>query len=111
MLTSHLIVHFKPEYREIFMKEMVEHARKTLEEEPGCYRYDVIENPDDPNSCFVYGVYRDEAAWKFHGDSEHNKRWREMILPWESPDGVADGHRRGVTIYPPDPAWTKQSLG
>ena len=110
MISVHLILHFKPEYREIFMKEMVEHARKSLEEEPGCYRYDVIEHPDDPNCCFVYEIYHDKAAMQAHSDSEHNKRWRETVLPWHSPDWLTERHVGGVTIYPPDPAWTKQSL-
>ena len=110
MITAHVIVHFKPEYRDIFMKEMVVHARKSLEEEPGCYRYDVIEHPEDPNSCYVYGVYRDEAAWKAHGEAEHNKRWRELVLPWQSEEGLTEGLRKGVTLYPPDEALTKQPI-
>lgn len=51
-----------------------DHARRTLIEEPGCLRFEVLKPVDEggapiPNRMMVCELYADEAAAKAHGDN------------------------------------------
>jgi len=39
--------------------------------EPGCHRYDLHRDPDDPRVLFLYEQYDDETAFDAHCASEH----------------------------------------
>ena len=62
-----------------FTALMRDHARKTLQEEPGCLRFEVIKpvEPDGtpiPNRVMVNELYADQAALAAH---ERNPRMAE----------------------------------
>ena len=52
----------KPEHREAYIKGMSANARGSVDNEPGCYRYDVIQDQDDPNRFYLYEVFEDRDA-------------------------------------------------
>ena len=56
----------KPEHREAYIKGMSANAKGSAEDEPGCYRFDVIQDDDDPNRFYLYEVFADQKA---HDDS------------------------------------------
>jgi len=66
-----LMVEFgvKPERRQDFLDLMRSHARMTLESEPGCERFDVLDPVDGGGSVFLYELYRDKAAVDDHMNS------------------------------------------
>jgi len=45
-----------------FLEAVVEDARSSVNHEPGCLRFDVIQDANDPNRIWLYEVYKDEAA-------------------------------------------------
>ena len=47
--------------------------------EPGNLRFDVMRQNDNPLRFALYEVYRDEAAFKAHQQTEHYARWRREI--------------------------------
>jgi len=49
----------------------------SLEREPGCLRFDVCVDADDPNRFLLYEVYEDEAALEAHRTTPHFAVWRE----------------------------------
>ena len=49
----------KPEHKERFIKELVNVARISVEEEPGCLRLDVVQDGNNPNRIWVYEVFKD----------------------------------------------------
>ena len=55
-------VRMKPEYRDQILKGALEDGRGSREDEPGCLRFDVIQDDSDPNTIYFYEVYRDDAA-------------------------------------------------
>ena len=59
-------IQIKAEYKEQFIKEIVDDARGSVNDEPGCMRFDVIQDANDPNRIWLYEVYRDEAAAQAH---------------------------------------------
>ena len=45
--------------------------------EPGCYRFDIIQDRRDPNRIAFTEVYDDDAAIEFHGQQPHMTTWRD----------------------------------
>ncbi len=61
----------KPDKRESFLQLILENARQSVSQEPGCQRFDVCENPDKPEEIFLYEVYDDHEAFKAHKTMQH----------------------------------------
>jgi autoinducer 2-degrading protein len=68
----------KPEMRERFLAAALDDSTCSVRDEPGCVRFDVLQDSSDPNRFFFYEVYRDEAAVEAHRASEHYARWRAV---------------------------------
>jgi len=61
-----------PEGREEFLDAIAENARLSVQDEAGCYRFDVIELGEGSNLFAFYEVYRDREAFaKDHLDAPH----------------------------------------
>ena len=63
---------------------MLGDAQGSVQNEPGCLRFDVIQDSADPNRIWLYEVYVDQAAFKAHLQTPHFIKWRER--PWQSAD-------------------------
>jgi len=95
-------IQIQPERREAFMEEMLADARGSVGSEPGCLRFDVIQDREDANRIYLYEVYRDEAAFEAHGRAPHFIKWRDTVKDWyAAPITVG----RGINIFPTDDAW------
>ena len=46
-------IQIKPEHREEFMESMLDDARGSVENEPGCLRFDVVQSQEDPNRLLL----------------------------------------------------------
>ena len=92
-----------PERHDEFIKEMLLNAKGANENEPGCLRFDVVQDIQDPNTLHLYEVYKDEAAFKDHQNSAHYKRFSEVAGEWR--DGPSVLHF-GSNVYPTDNDWT-----
>ena len=99
-------IQIQPEHREEFLASMLDDARGSVNDEPGCLRFDVLQDPNDPNKLYLYEVYRDRAAFDAHLQAPHFIRWRDTVANWYAAPAQAV-HLN--TIFPPDGAWTKQS--
>ena len=64
-------IRIKPGHKEAFMESMLDDARGSINDEPGCLRFDVVEDQEDPNRIFLYEVYRDDAAIEAHRAAPH----------------------------------------
>lgn len=58
-----------------FMPLMLANAKTSLEKEPGCERFDVLQKPAQPNEIVLYEIYRDRAAFDEHLNSAHFKEF------------------------------------
>ena len=56
------------------MEKVVQASRK----EPGCLSYSYGFDLLEPDIVRVFEVYKDDAALKAHGESEHFKAWRAV---------------------------------
>ena len=56
-----------------FMLLMLENARRSRSDEPGCRQFDVCVDPARPGTVFLYELYDDPAAFDAHLASPHFK--------------------------------------
>lgn len=75
MLALVVAIHCPEGAREEFLEAIRAQAAASLEQEPGCLRFDVCESVNHPNRFTLYEVYADEAAWEAHPQTEHFARW------------------------------------
>jgi len=67
----------KPEQRGRFLEAIEDNAVSAVRDEPGCLRFDLVRDQEDPDHYLFYEVYRDEPAFQAHRDTPHFARWRE----------------------------------
>jgi autoinducer 2-degrading protein len=95
----------KAEYKEQFVKELVEVARVSVNDEPGCLRLDVIQDGAEPNRVWFYEVFKDRAAIQTHGQLPHFIKFQEATKNWRE-EGVRLGAGQGAAnIWPTDNEW------
>ncbi len=75
------IITVKPEHLEEFTSAVRRHAAAS-NAEPGCVRYDVLQDTSDPNIISLYEVFVDEAAFRQHREYDHYKAWMECSKDW-----------------------------
>ena len=78
MLIVHVHVHVKPDCVEAFRKATVENARNSVKE-PGCVRFDVVQQQDDPTRFVFVEVYRSVEESAAHKETAHYKTWRDAV--------------------------------
>jgi quinol monooxygenase YgiN len=61
----------KPETVNQFIPLLLANAQASVQNEPGCYQFDVTQQVDDPTKFSLYEVFADEAAFEFHGKQPH----------------------------------------
>ena len=66
-----------------FLPAMLENARASARDEPGCLRFDVLTDPSRPDAVMLYELYEDAAAFEAHKATAHYARFdaatRDMI--------------------------------
>lgn len=87
----------KPGMREQFLAAALDDSTSSLRDEPGCLRFDVLQDNADPDRYFFYEVYRDENAFKAHQASAHYPRWRAAAAEVLAEPTSAS---RCTTLYP-----------
>src|SRR5207253_3289325 len=98
MIALWVKVRVKPEGRERFLKAIEVDALGSEGDEPGCMRFNVLHDQQDPNVYYFYEVYRDEAALEAHRAAPHYAVWRAAA---DTPDGPAPGTRCDHGFPPP----------
>ena len=69
-------IDIKPQFKDRFMAEMLDDARGSVRDEPGCLRFDVIQDEKEPNRIYLYEVYADRAAFDVHMTTPHFLKWK-----------------------------------
>ena len=102
-------INIKPGYREQFKEASLGDSQGSVRDEPGCFRFDILEDKTDPNRFYLYEVYEDEEAHMVaHRNAPHYKKWRETVQEW------FDGDTQAIpmnTVFPSDDGWMAQKPG
>ena len=105
MIALIVTIQIKPENKKAFMESMLDDARGSNHDEPGCLRFDVLQDSEDPNRIHLYEVYKDQAALDAHRRAPHYTKWRETVKDWFAAENV---RRVAAPVYPADSAWRKR---
>jgi autoinducer 2-degrading protein len=101
MLVMIVSVKIKPELRQRFLETIEDDAICSVRDEPGCVRFDVLQDESDENRYYFYEVYRDNDALEAHQQTPHFERW--MKVRGEAVESVERTQTRSV--FPRDPAY------
>src|ERR671926_356207 len=77
MLAIFVTVKVKPAERERFLSVIEDDAISSVRDEPGCVRFEVLQDRDDQDTYYFFEVYKDEAALDAHTKTPHYARWME----------------------------------
>jgi (4S)-4-hydroxy-5-phosphonooxypentane-2,3-dione isomerase len=65
-----------------FLKMIRENARKSVEDEPGCHRFDVMLQKGMPDHILLYEIYQDRAAFDAHIKTKHFAEFNAASAPY-----------------------------
>ena len=98
-----LLIH--PDRVEDFVEALRLDAVGSVREEPGCLRFDVHQNVENPSELYLYEVYVNRAAFDYHCQTPHIQQWVETVKDWYA-DGFSLGDRpaliKGSNLWPTD---------
>ena len=79
-----------PGRREAFLSGISRNAAAAVRDEPGCLRFDVVEDGADPDVFRVYEVFADREALLAHRGTAHFLAWQkekaEVVVPGSQVD-------------------------
>lgn len=75
-----------------FMEAMRVNAAASVQHEPDCLVFDVIQDLADPDLVYVYELYRDEAALAHHKTTDHFLRSRPLLGQFIVKQEAMKGH-------------------
>jgi autoinducer 2-degrading protein len=96
MLALWVKVRVKPGERERFLKAIEVDAIGSERDEPGCFRFNVLQDQQDANVYYFFEVYRDAAALEAHRAAPH-------YAVWSAAADTLDGRPEAVrcnTVFP-----------
>ena len=96
MLAMWVKVRIKPEARQRFLDAIEVDALGSERDEPGCLRFDVLQDGVDPNVYYFYEMYRDEAAMEAHRAAPHYAVWRAAADALDGPTEAV----RTASVFP-----------
>ena len=101
-----LLVEFgiKPEAIALFRPLLLENARLSLRDEPGCRQFDVLASDEDPHRVVLYEIYDDAGAFDAHLASPHYKSFATS-----TGDMIATRSIRRLDYWGPDGDWDKRN--
>ena len=70
-----------PQHIDDYIENMRVCAEKS-NQEPGCIRYEVMQDVDDPSMFCLFQVFQDTDAYQYHQDAEHHRHWIEISSGW-----------------------------
>ena len=88
MLAMWVKVRVKPQLRERFLEAIEVDALGSERAEPGCLRFNVLQDERDENVYYFYEVYEDQAALEAHRTMPHYAVWRAAADTLDGPAEV-----------------------
>ena len=96
MLAIWVKVRIKPELRQRFLEAIEVDALGSERDEPGCLRFNVLQDERDANVYYFFEVYKDEVALEAHRAMPHYAVWRAAADTLDGPTEAT----RCTTVLP-----------
>ena len=75
-------INIKPGFKDQFMRALLDDARGSATKEPGCLRFDVLQDTSEANRVYLMEEYRDEAAFETHTKQPHFTKFFATVKDW-----------------------------
>ena len=97
-------IQIKSGHKEEFIEALIYDAKGSVNDEPECLQFNVIQDANDSNRIWLYEVYTSEAAFQQHMQTPHYTKWRDTVKDWmdEAPQSAGYG---AYNIWPGDDNW------
>ena len=105
MFSVFVTINIKPGCAEEFNQASLGDAQGSVRDEPGCFRFDILRDVENPDRFYLYEVYRDAAAFDAHLETPHFKKWLSTV------EEMFDGEFERIdmnTVFPADGGWEQQ---
>ena len=103
MIAKWIKVRIKPGMRQKFLDAIEVDALGSEGDEPGCVRFNVLQDDSDENVYYFYEVYVDAAAVEAHRAAPHYAVWQAAA---DTLDGPVE-RTETRSVFPADPKyWT-----
>ena len=96
MIAMWVKVRVRPEARQRFLDAIEVDALGSERDEPGCARFDVLQDANDEQVYYFYEVYRDQAALEAHRATPHYAVWKAVADTLDGPTEAT----RCTTVLP-----------
>ena len=105
MIALVVTINIKPGFKEQFMASMMGDAIGSNNDEPGCLRFDVLQDNEHENRIHLYEVYDDDAAVEAHRAAPHYTKWRAEVADWFDGEIIRNV---ATPVYPAPEKWVKR---
>ena len=85
MIAIWVKVRIKPQMRQEFLEAIEVDALGSERDEPGCARFNVLQDMQDEAVYYFYEVYKDEAAVQAHRAASHYAVWKAAVHTLDGP--------------------------
>jgi len=79
-LAVFIYVHVLPDAVEAFRAASLVNAAASIQE-PGCVRFDVVQEAGDPTRFVLIEIYRGQEGAAAHKQTAHYQTWRDAVAP------------------------------
>ena len=91
MIVTFVHVWVKSDHVKDFIKSSIENHQHSIQE-PGNFRFDVLQDADNPAKFVLYEAYESEEAAAAHKQTDHYKKWRETVADWMAQPRIGEKH-------------------
>jgi autoinducer 2-degrading protein len=81
MVATLVHVEVKSEFISLFI-EATRHNHESSIKEPGNFRFDILQDSQNPAKFVLYEAYESEDAVAAHKQTDHYATWRDAVGPW-----------------------------
>ena len=85
-------------HRDEFLEALMVDAKGANNDEPGCLRFDAVQDADDDHRIWLYEVYQ------AHLEAPHFAVFKEAADKWRV-EGIQGSARGSKNLYPSDAEW------
>jgi (4S)-4-hydroxy-5-phosphonooxypentane-2,3-dione isomerase len=81
MTATFVHVRVKSEFIKAFIDATRDNHNNSVKE-PGNFRFDILQDAQDPAKFILYEVYDSDHAAVAHKETAHYAKWRDTVAPW-----------------------------
>ena len=92
MIATLVHVQVKPQHISDFIQATRDNHQNSVKES-GNFRFDILQDSNDPGKFILYEVYETEAAVAAHKETAHYLKWRDTVADWMAKPREGFRHR------------------